>query len=249
MISTSRRAVLAGAVAGALGGCLAAPLSARAQVAVFDPSNYAQNVLIAARTLETINHQITALQNQAQALVNQARNLTTLPLSELSALRGQIQRTQTLLAQAQQLAFKVEAIDEAFKGAFGPSNLSSSDATLVANAQTRWTTSVAAFQDALKIQAGVVGNLDGARDQMSRLVDASQSATGALQAAQAGNQLLALQSQQLGDLTALLAAQGRADNLDAATRAAAQDQAREQLRRFLTPGAGYQPRDIQLFKP
>ena len=38
---------------------------------------------------------------------------------------------------------------------------------------------------------------------------------GALQAAQAGNQLLALQAQQLADLTATIAAQGRAQNLEA----------------------------------
>jgi P-type conjugative transfer protein TrbJ len=37
---------------------------------------------------------------------------------------------------------------------------------------------------------------------MTSLVNASHSATGALQAAQAGNELLALQSQQLSDLTA-----------------------------------------------
>ena len=48
---------------------------------------------------------------------------------------------------------------------------------------------------------------------------ASQSATGALQAAQAGNQLLALQAQQLADLTAAVAAQGRAQSLEAAQRA------------------------------
>jgi P-type conjugative transfer protein TrbJ len=64
------------------------------------------------------------------------------------------------------------------------------------------------------VQAGVVGNIDGARTTMDGVVSASQSATGALQAAQAGNQLLALQSQQLADLTALLAAQGRAQALD-----------------------------------
>ena len=68
-------------------------------------------------------------------------------------------------------------------------------------------------------------------------------------AAQAGNQLMALQSQQLSDLLALMAAQGRAQNLDAATRAAAQDQAREQLRRFLTPGAGYQAEPVSIFHP
>ena len=74
-----------------------------------------------------------------------------------------------------------------------------------------------------------------------------QSATGALQAAQAGNQILALQAQQLADLTAAVAAQGRAQSLQAAQQAAAQDQGKEQLRRFLTPGAGYQPTTITMF--
>ena len=65
----------------------------------------------------------------------------------------------------------------------------------------------------MRVQAGVVGNLDTNRTQMSALVGASQSATGALQATQAGNQLLALQSQQLADLTAVVAAKGRAQAL------------------------------------
>jgi P-type conjugative transfer protein TrbJ len=238
-----RRALLA-----ACGLALSAPV-AFAQVTVFDPSNYAQNVLQAARTLQTVNQQITALQNQAQGLINDARNLAGLPLSTLDALQGQVQRTRGLLAQAQRLAYSVKAIDTAFARQYGPADLSSSDAALVDGARERWTTSVAGFQDALKVQAGVVGNLDGARDQMSQLVQASQTATGALQAAQAGNQLMALQSQQLSDLAALIAAQGRAQALDAAARATAQDQASEQLRRFLTPGGGYTPSNVVLFKP
>lgn len=245
MIDPRRRALTAGLCA----IMLAAPVAAHAQFTVFDPSNYAQNVLTAARTLQSVNNQITALQNQAQSLINQARNLAGLPLSTLGALQEQIGRTRALLSQAQRLAYSVDAIEEAFKKEFAGANLSASDATLIDDAHERWVTSVGAFQDALKVQAGVVGNLDGARDQMSRLVEASQSSQGALQAAQAGNQLLALQSQQLSDLTALLAAQGRAAALDAASRAAAQDQAREQLRRFLTPGAGYSPSAVTLFKP
>jgi len=97
------------------------------------------------------------------------------------------------------------------------------------------------------VQAGVVGNLDTNRTQTSVLVTSSQSATGALQATQAGNQLIALQAQQLADLTATVAAQGRAQSLEAAQRTAAQDQGREQLRRFLVPGVGYQPSNVQMF--
>jgi type IV secretion system protein TrbJ len=36
---------------------------------VYDPSNYAQNVLQAARALEQINQQIAQLQNEAQMLI------------------------------------------------------------------------------------------------------------------------------------------------------------------------------------
>jgi hypothetical protein len=46
-----------------------------------------------------------------------------------------------------------------------------------------------------------------------------------------GNQLMALQAQQLADLTATVAAQGRAQSLEAGQRTAAQGQGREQLRR------------------
>ncbi|MDR6530242.1 P-type conjugative transfer protein TrbJ [Caulobacter rhizosphaerae] len=224
-----------------------APTGSRAQFTVFDPTNYAQNLLTASRSLEQINHQITALQNQAQSLVNEARNLQALPFSALQTLQSQLAQTRALVEQAKGVAMRVADIDAAFGGAYRPAALSASGQDLLADAKTRWTNSVAAFQDALKVQAGVVGNLDASRTSLDQLVTSSQSASGALQAAQAGNQLLALQSQQLSDLLALLAAQGRAQTLEAAQRAAAQDQAREQLRRFLTPGAGYQPGSAKMF--
>src|SRR6266404_5447293 len=76
---------------------------ARGQTVVYDPSNYAQNVLQAARALQQINNQIISLQNQAQMLLNQAKNLATLPFSSLLQLEQSIQRTQQLLAQAQRI--------------------------------------------------------------------------------------------------------------------------------------------------
>src|SRR3977135_2247802 len=76
-----------------------------AQTIVFDPNNYAQNVLRAARALQQINNQITSLQNQAQMLINQAKNLANLPYSALRELEGSIARTQQLLAQAQRIAY------------------------------------------------------------------------------------------------------------------------------------------------
>lgn len=242
-ISRFRSAILSG-IAFASMLVAAEPASA---VIVYDPSNYAQNVMTAARTLEQINNQIRQLQNQATSLINEARNLTTLPLTVLEPLQAQIRQTQTLLHQAQNMAYDVRQIEQQFGAQYKTINLSASDRALVEGAEARWKTSVGAFEDALKVQAGVVGNMEGARGAMNSLVTASQSATGALQAAQAGNQLLALQSQQLADLTAMMASIGRAQSLDAAQRAAAQAQGREQLRRFLTPGAGYRSANASMF--
>jgi len=233
---------------------LAAPLALAPMFAtpahaiiVFDPSNYAQNVLTAARTLEQITHQITSLQNEAQMLINQARNLASLPYSALQQIQQSVQKTQQLLNQAQNIAFNVQQIDQAFQSQYGNVSMSASDQQLVADARTRWKNTVGGLQDAMRVQAGVVGNIDTNRTQMSELVGRSQSATGALQATQAGNQILALQSQQLSDLVALLAANGRAGALTEAERAAAAEQGREQRRRFLTPGSGYQPGNAQMF--
>jgi P-type conjugative transfer protein TrbJ len=228
----------------ALSPMMATPAHA---IIVFDPSNYAQNVLTAARTLEQITNQITSLQNEAQMLINQAKNLASLPFSALQTLQQNVQRTQQLLQQAQGIAFNVQQIDQMFSQKYGNVSMSTTDKQMVADARSRWQNTVGGLQDAMRVQAGVVSNIDSNRTQMSALVSQSQGATGALQATQAGNQILALQSQQLSDLVALLAANGRAGALTEAERSAAAEQGREQRRRFLTPGSGYQPGNAQMF--
>ncbi|WP_018317696.1 P-type conjugative transfer protein TrbJ [Bradyrhizobium sp. WSM2793] len=234
------------AAAGTIALVLGVAVPARALI-VFDPNNYVQSVLTAERELQQINNQITSLQNEAQMLINQAKNLANLPYSSLQQLQSSIQRTQQLLAQAQRIAYDVQQIDRAFSTSYAPAAGNQSSQLLVTNAQSRWQNTYAATQDALRVQAGIVGNLDSNRIQTSALVTSSQGASGALQATQAGNQILALNAQQLADLTAVVTAQGRAQSLEAAQRASAQDQGREQLRRFLTPGQGYQSSNVQMF--
>ena len=236
---------LALAIPVALSPMLASP--AHAQWIVYDPTNYAQNVLTAARTLEQINNQITSLQNEAQMLINQARNLASLPYSSLQQIQQNVSRTQQLLSDAQNIAFDVQNIDQAFQSQYGTVSRSATDAQLVADARDRWQNTVGGLQDAMKVQAGVVGNIDSNRAEMAALVGRSQGATGALQATQAGNQILALQSQQLSDLIAMLAANGRSEALIEAERATAAEQGRVQRERFLTPGSGYQPGNAQMF--
>ena len=87
---------LAAASAAVLTLAVAVP-PASAQWIVYDPTNFGQNVLTAARELQQINNQITMLTNQATSLVNQARNLANLPMSTLTQLQSSIAQTQSLL--------------------------------------------------------------------------------------------------------------------------------------------------------
>jgi len=217
---------------------------ARAQMIVYDPSNYAQNVLQAARALQQISNQITSLQNQTQMLLNQAKNL----YSSLQTIEQSLARTQQLLNQAQRLAYDVNQIDQEFQRLYPQGYTAATPSQqLVSDAKERWQNSLVAYQDALRVQAGAVQNLDTTRSETDALVSSSQSAVGALQAVQAGNQLVALQTKQLADLTALVAAQSRADSLAGARTTANQEQAREQLNRFLGGTQGYQPQTVQMF--
>ena len=245
MMRFLRRAVLVGLASGMV--AFGAP-SASAQMLVYDPSNYAQNVLQAARALQQINNQISSLQNQALMLLNQSRNLASLPYSSLQAIDQSIARTEQLLSQAQRIAYDINQIDRAFTQTYPQSYAgSTSSQQLFSDAQTRWQNALAGYQDALRVQAGVVQALDVTRAQTDALVSSSQSATGMLQATQAGNQLVALQTRQLLDLTALIAAQSRAQSLAGARTTASDAQAQAQFNQFLSNGQSYQPQTVQMF--
>src|SRR6201996_4403503 len=87
---------------------------ATAQLIVFDPNNYAQSVLTAARALQQINNQIVSLQNQAQMLINQARNLAALPFPPCCKRSQRFRGATQLLSQAQRIAYDIQQIDRAF---------------------------------------------------------------------------------------------------------------------------------------
>jgi type IV secretion system protein TrbJ len=220
---------------------------AAGQQVVYDTTNYVQNVLQAARALQQINNQIQQLENQTQSLINQAKHLVSLPYSLVSTITSQIQRTEQLINQAQRIAYSVSTIDKAFTTNYGAINLNGNQQQMVAGAQQRWQNSVAGLQDAMRMQATVVGNIPTSRTSVTTLGNSSQSASGALQASQVTNQLLVQISQQLADLIALQAAHSRAQTLIGAANVTDQNQGTTQLSNFLTQGSGYQAQNVQMF--
>lgn len=219
-----------------------APAPASAQIAVYDPSNFSQNVLTAARTLQQVNNQVRSLQNEATMLINQAKNLATVSFPELQAITRTLREIDQLMGQAQSIQFQVASTEQQFRRLF-PSTFNPAltlDAQVVA-ARARMDASTAAYRQTMSVQSQIVENVAADAQTLSGIVARSQGAEGALAVGQATNQLLALAAKQQFQLQTMLAAQYRADALEQARRNQAESDARAAARKFLGSGSIYTP--------
>ena len=226
----------------ALCGTVLIPVApAAAQLAVFDGTNYAQNLLQAARALNQINNQIKSLQNEATMLQNMATNLKTLSFPQLSKLTSAMTQIDQLMSQAQGIRFKVAGLDSQVKGLFpGALSKALSGDQRVVEARAQLDAATAAYRQAMTVQAQVAENVEADAGTLNELVASSQGSAGALQAQQAANQLMALSVKQQLQLQNLVASEYRAAAIDRARRAQAEEDGRATTQRFLngtgTPG-------------
>ncbi|MCQ4298145.1 P-type conjugative transfer protein TrbJ [Pseudomonas stutzeri] len=219
-------------------------------ITVIDPTNLVQNTLTAVRTLEMTNNQISQLHNETQMLLNQARNLAALDFNAVNRLRQSIRRSEQLLAEATGLAYEVSRLDQAFARLYPEryaASITGSD--MAAHSIERWSQAREGVHTALRMQAQLSQDLALDEAALTDLVSQSQSAVGALQASQATNQLLALQAKQVIQAQQLAIAQHRAVSIGQARQVAAEHEAREQRKRFMSIGTSYSPRPIRLFAP
>jgi len=222
--------------------------TAQAQWVVIDPTNLVQNTLTAVRTMEMIENQINQLQNEAQMLVNQGRNLASLPFNTVNRLRSTLANTQQLIAQAQGVAFQVQSMDQQFAQLYPQQYAATvSGDQMYQDAHRRWQNTLTGLQTAMQMQAQVSQNLTDDESVLTDLVGQSQSATGALQAQQATNQLLALQAKQSIQAQQLQLTQGRATALELARQAAAVERGRAVTQRFLGTGTPYTPQSVNFY--
>ena len=222
--------------------------AAYAQLVVIDPTNLVENILSAAYSLEQINNQVRQLQNEAQMLVNGAKNLTSLDFSALSELRASLSATNQLIQQAQGLAFNVSQMETSFARLYPTTyRASATGSQMASDARQRWQNSLEALRTATKIQSQAVQNFASDEQTLVDLVNHSQSAVGALQATQSTNQLLALQVRQAMQAQQLQITQDRAAALEQARQVAVQERAREVRRRFQGDGTPYTPYAVNFY--
>jgi P-type conjugative transfer protein TrbJ len=220
---------------------LALPASPAAAIPVFDSTNYAQNLLQAARALEQINHQIASLQNEAAMLQNMARNLERIDFPQLERLNSAMQRIDGLMDQAQGIDFRIDRLDERIRALFpGDVQRVLSGDQRVREARARLDAAMGAHRQAMGVQAQVVENIREDAGLLEELVG-SQNAVGSLQVSQAANQLLALSISQQFQLQNLMAAEFREASIERARRAQVEAEGRAATRRFLGTGRAYTP--------
>ncbi|MGN6207756.1 P-type conjugative transfer protein TrbJ [Asticcacaulis sp.] len=152
---------------------------AAAQLAVFDPTNYAQNILQATRALEQVNNQILQLQHEAQMLQNMATNLKHLDITTILKLNKDLDAINQLMAQAKGIAFNLSQTQAGLKAQY-PSGYTSSTTVLqlTSEAQTRWQSAMDAFQQTLLVQSQISESVQNDAGTLNELLSASDGAEG-----------------------------------------------------------------------
>jgi P-type conjugative transfer protein TrbJ len=237
MRSWRRTLIALPVAAGMLASCV--PRSA-AQLTVFDPANYQENLLSSVRALEQINNQVRQLHNQVLMIARMDQNLVRLG----STLSPDLQRTltdiQTQLRAGEGVALRLQATQSGYEQLFPrqvSTALSSDD--VLRNATIRWDEEYASLKRAALLQGQIADGVDAdmllLRDAMAR----SLGAVGSLEATLAGNELTGLAVKQSLALHSLLAAQHRADTLAKARDLATEAEARQRFKSFVGTGSAY----------
>ena len=197
---------------------------ARAQMAVIDPTNLAQNLLQATRALEQINNQIRQIEQATQMLRQN-------PLQLSPELTQSISEARELFNTAQGIAFEVNQVGENLRTLY-PETWEDFDLAGVLQQSERWEQeSRDSLQRAMEAEARAARSIEGSRNRIDRALQSSSSAEGQTGAIQASNQLLGVTASQLAEIHALLIAQGRALETERMERLAREERAREIQRR------------------
>jgi P-type conjugative transfer protein TrbJ len=213
---------------------------AAAQLTVFDPLNYQENLLSAARALQQINNQVRQLQNQAQIILRMDQNLLRLGSTISPDLQRTLADIQTQLRAGEGIALRLQATQSGYEQLFPrqvSADLSGDD--VLRNAKRRWEEEYASLRRAASLQGQIVDSVDADTRLLGDAMARSRDAAGALEVAQAGNELTGLSVKQSLALQSLLAAQQRADTVTRARDLATEDEARQRFKSFVGTGSAY----------
>lgn len=214
--------------------CVLLLISGNAQaLTVFDPRNYQANSQTLAQQVTAVAHAYTQIQNQLQQLQNEAKNLENMDAATANETISHIQDNLNQLYQLQQQMQSVLTDYENLESVWDSVYTDYADADgltgedYVQQAAKVVDTTNQAIYDAMYMQGFGVSGVNDVVGNLGHLLEATNSASGALAAAQAGNQIAALQAQQMMLLQQMIAKNNQAQ-LAYQKQQMAQDLAAEQ---------------------
>lgn len=210
---------------------LAAAGPASAQLTVFDPANHIENALQTA-------HQLQSLTNEAQMLINQARELAASPYSHLIEASQTLKDMADLAKSVRGIASDIGALESQFEDLYPAlvEGLDPEDA--LAQASARTATARASALDLAATAAELERLSQGRSGRLQGALSASQAASGQTAAIQSSTQMLGVLAEDLGSMRTVLLAQSRLMAQDAAQRAADRAAGEEARRQYYGHSAG-----------
>jgi type IV secretion system protein TrbJ len=200
-----------------VGVLLSMPRSSLAQLGggvVFDPSNYAVNLLNQVNTLKStlqeaqmIANQVKAMEYQLQSLWNEAQNLKANPLQLAGQIQGMWTAYNSLMANAAGLTYNLDQSRVRFETAYPA--VASADMTTITRSSVAMLESIRNASKTAVASQSIYERLCNELAANNQALTAAQASQGALQIAQAQAQIAALSNEQLATMAQIEAANGR----------------------------------------
>lgn len=207
---------------------------AQAQLTVFDPTNLAQNALQAARQLESLT-------NEAQMLINQARELAASPYSNLVEASQTLKAISDLAGSVRGVAASVKDLEGQFKYLYPTAVEGLDPRRALEQAKGRSQLAGATAEDLARTAAELERLSQGRADRMAGALAASEGAAGQTAAIQSSTQMLSVVAEDLGSLRTVLLAQSRLMAEETARQAAERAASAEARRQYYARAASAPP--------
>ena len=236
---TKVRSLLSGTVVVAL-VAITAPMTSAQGLTVFDPFNYQENLLSSVRALEQINNQVRQLEGQVRMIQRMDQNLQRIGTSVAPDLQRTLGDIQARLRDGNGIALRLQDTEAAYTRLF-PTTLSAtlSSDDVLRNSKSRWDEEHASLRRAALLQGQIVDTVGIDTRLLDDAMTRSRTAVGALDVAQAGNELTAMSVKQSLQMQALLAANTRSETIARSRDLATENEARQRFKTFLGSGTAY----------
>lgn len=212
--------------------------TAAAQMVVSDPTNLVQNTLSVASEAEGVLKQIKQIKNQIDQIKMMKRNLEQLSPQTLGELQASFRELSDLYRQAKHIGMKWDQIDQQFDSLYEDYDPEEEGREGYQRKRKRWEEQTEDAIRAAMIAHGVMEDFGGKEADLDALVEASDSAEGALAAIQAGNRISAVMARQMMELTKIVISDSRAKLSYMKEKQAAEKASRERNQYDMLKGYG-----------